>query len=51
MKNEKSKTFEIIIVILIIIGAILLYPFKVNINKNGDTTCSNLLGMKYSCDR
>ena len=39
----------IIIVILIIVGAILLYPFKVTIDKNGKTTCSNLLGMKYNC--
>lgn len=49
MKKEKTKNkFETIIFILIIIGAILFYPFFVKV-ENGETICSNLLGMKMQC--
>lgn len=47
-----KKVINVVIIILIIFGIILLYPFKVSVDKDTKkTTCSNLLGMKYNCNK
>lgn len=50
-KEEKkgSGIIGIIIVIVIVIGAILLYPFKVSVDSNGVEHCTNLIGVEFNC--
>ncbi len=49
MKEKLKKVFCGIIIAIIIVLAILWYPWFVEV-KNGETICRNLLGFKMDCD-
>lgn len=49
MKEKITKIASIIVTIIIIGGAIMFYPWFVEVNDNGETICSNLMGHKSKC--
>lgn len=48
MKEKAKKIFEIVITILIIVFAILWYPWFVSV-EDGKTTCRNIFGKTMIC--
>lgn len=49
MKDKIKNVIEIVIVAALIILSILSYPFKVKVNKDGETVCSNAFGKIVNC--
>lgn len=47
---EKAKEiFGTILTLIILLLAFLFYPWIISVDKNGKTTCSNILGLKMKC--
>lgn len=50
MKEKAKKIFEIVITILIIVFAILWYPWFTSVNEHGETVCTNIFGKVSRCN-
>lgn len=49
MKKVIEKIAGILVVLAIVIYFIAFYPLKVSVNKDGETECESLIGIKVGC--